>query len=486
MAAPRLLQAKFLGFKQDSGKDQVPEGYVWDLLDFVPRIGTELRRRGGWSYSGVALNTLNAAATVPNKVAFAPFVSTAGQILAWDNNGLLFDLTNAASRGAGTVPLHTPVFFRDLCLWADGSNPAKRYDGAAIASIGGSPPSTPRCAAVWKERLLLSGRSSTPAEHASIYFSAPGNAESWDTTNAIVQTSQPIIGLASLRGQLVCFHSGSVERIRGTTPPSSTGVGDLVLEPLFDNVGIFEPNSFAVQDDLVVWADENGLYSSDGASLTDLTAKGGIKQYWQQLFDSATVTNLAVGAWRGFALVSLTTASAYVDFLVCHLESRSFFRFSNIRANNFSARPGAVDAFYFSNRVTKQVGNLATSFLPKAGTKADPSGIADMTPTLWTPYYMLGSQGKKRTKYVYLSYELLDAGTDDPTLTVAFALTPETATYTSLTPTFPETTTRDRQRVALARASAGVALKITQTGPSEDTRIYALETDAYAQEGSRL
>lgn len=485
MASPNVLQEDWKGFWQDLGKEHVPKGYLWDCLDWLPRVGASLRRRGGWTYQGVDLSTLNAAATVPHKVMWAPFVSTAGQVLAFDNNGRLFDLTNGADRGAATVPLHTPSFFRDLVLWADGSNPAKSYDGAAIANLAGAPPSTPRCSTVWKERLLLSGRSSITAEHASLYFSAPGNPNSWDTTNATVRTNGPIQGMAGLRSQLVVFHPSSVERIRGNTPPSATGVGDLVLEPLFDNVGIFEPNSFVASDDAVIWADAKGLYSTDGASLTDLTEKGGIKQYWATLFDSNTITNVAVGASRGYAFVSLQTSTAYVDFLVCHIESRSWFRFSSLRAHNFSAKPG-TDHVYFSNRTTKFVGNLGPTLIPKASVKADPAGIADMAPTFTSGWFPFSGQGKKRVRNAYLSYYQVDAATDNPVLTLAYALTPETDSYTNLAPTLAETTAKDRVRIPVDRQTAGISFKLTQTGPSSDTRIFALEVDTLPQEGSKL
>lgn len=485
MSQPALLQDKFKGFQQDAGKEHVPSGYVWDMVDFVPRLGSSLVRRGGWEYAGPALDSLNGSATAPMRVMWASFASTAGQLLAWDT-ARLYDLTNGADRGATTVPLNTPVLFRDLVIWGDGNASAKKYDGAAVGTLGGSPPTTPRVAEVHKERLVFSGRSTVIAEYSSVYFSAAGNPESWDTTNSVIQTNAPIFGLASVRDALIVFHQSGVEIVRGATPPSATGVGDMSLSPLYDNVGLFDPNSYAKNNESVIWADENGLYSTDGAALTDLTEKGGIKQYWQSMIDDQNqtgdpVTKIAVGAWRGHAVVSVQTASAFVDFLVCHLESRSWFRFSNIQANNFAPRPN-TDAMYFSNRATKYVGNLAPTFLP-GGTDDDATG--SMSPKLFSPYYLFDSKGGKRIRHVYLTAFIQDSNSNDPQLTMAYNLVPESETYTALSPVLGATGVMARNRFAVNQRGNGVAFRLSMSGGASGTRIYALETDSHPIEGSR-
>lgn len=495
MASPVLLQDKFDGgMKRDMSRDQLPKNALWDVENFLPDLGgTSLRKRGGWSYEGVALDSLDGAATVPKRVFFAGFPNLSdprgtlsGQVLAWDNNGKLFDLTNGVDRGDTTVPLHTPILFRELVIWGDGAAAPKKYVTAGtISSLGGSPPTNARICCVWKERVLFSGSLSTVAEASKLYFSAPGNAESWDTTNAQVGTNAPIQGLAALPNALLVFHGGSVEKILGDTPPSSTNVGNLVRQSLFDSVGLYSPTSYAVQDESVYWADENGVYKTDGVSLVDLTDKGGIKTYWRSQVASAD--EIAVGVWRSYVWVSLTISDLELVFLLCDYEKKSWWRFTNIVALNFAVRYGATDELYFSNRdpTSKRVGKLSSVFSPGSGVKNDADTVP-VLPLMTTGYFRTQGQGQKRFRHAYIGYDLRDAASDNPTLSPGYATTPESESYSSTSPsTLSETTAYVRRRVRLAKPSSGASIRIAQDAASSDTRIYAIEADVLTREASR-
>ena len=481
----QLLQDRFDGgMKRDMSRDQLPRNAVWNMVDFIPDLGAPLRKRGGWSYQGNDLSTVDAAASVPKRVSWANFQSTSPQVIAWDNAGKVLDMTNNADRGDHTVPLGNPSFFRDLVVWGDGSNPAKKYDGATVASLGGSPPSTPRCSAVWKERLLLSGGSSTATVMSSIYFSAAGNAESWDTTNAVVQTNGPVSGIAAVPNAIIVFHPGSVEKFLGDTPPSSTNIGNLALQPLFDNVGLYEPTAFAVQNESVYWADENGVYKTDGTSLTDLTDKGGIRSYWQD--QVAQANSVSVGVWRGYVFVSLHSSDTYVDFLVCDVEKRSWFRFGNIVAENFANRYGTTDDLYFANRETKFVGKLSTVFSPTGSVKNDaPTGDA-VTPSVETAFFRKG-KSRARWRRLYVLYDLRDAASDNPIIAVNYISSPELTSYSNLpgSPLLSETTAEQLSRLSMPRALRGAAFQVTQALASSDTRIYSIAAEITGSEASR-
>lgn len=487
MSQPNLLQEKFKGFRRDKSREQLPEDALWDVLDYIPDLGAPLRKRGGWATYGASLDSINASATVPKRVFYAPFSTP--QVLAWDNNGRLFNLTAPVDVGATTVPLHTPTFFRDLVIWGDGDNAPRKYDGNTVSSLGGSPPTTARCSAVWQERVIFSGRLSTAAEKATIYFSAAGNAESWDTTNAFVRTRDTIQGLAPLGTSIIVFHAGSVTKVypdgSPPAPPSATGVGNLGQKVLFDDVGIYGPNAFAVKGESVIWADDSGVYSTDGTSLVDLTDRGGIRTYWQDI--APTANHVAVGTWRDYALVSLTLTDGYVDFLLCDLETKGWFRFSNIAALNFSPRFGTRDELYFSNRQTKYVGEMSACFDPSSVNKND-ADLDSILPSFDTRYYTFAA-GPERIKRVYLTYDLRDASLDNPRIQASYIATPEASSYT----TFPgsnrygETTEGVRRRHALNRKLRGVAFRFVQSGgPSGDTRIHKLEAEVGLQEPSRL
>lgn len=485
MSQPRLLQNQFLGFQRDRSRDQLPPGYLYDCINMLPNLGVPLKSRGPWSYKGNLLTSINASAGYPGRVMYAPFQSVSPQVLAVDDSlHRIFDVTNNIDRGASGLtglPLHTPVFFNDLVILTDGIAAAQKYAGASAAALGGSPPATPRCAAVYKGRLLLSGASSSASEMSKIYFSAAGNPESWDTTNRWLSTSAPVQGIAALRNAVLVFHYGSVERIRGDVPPGSSAA-NMTLEPLFDGIGIYDPNAFAVAEDSVIWAEISGIYQSDGASISDLTQQGGIKKYWADTFTGASVANIAVGYYSGYAFVSvLASNKSFIDFLICDTKTRGWYRLNNVQALNFSSQSDTTDAFYFSNQNTKAVGNLTGIFNPLPSTTTDANGTA-ITCQVGLPYYTGGSQAKKRVRWVYVTYDM-EADTGSPTLLTGYATEQNhDSTYSSTT--LNETSIVTRSRVPIAKASPGLSVTLTRSGNGYFD-LYAIEADITPREGSR-
>ncbi|MBI3936418.1 MAG: hypothetical protein HY323_05530 [Betaproteobacteria bacterium] len=496
MASPVPLQDRFsLGFKRDYSRDQLPKGALWDCVDYFPdELGAPLRKRGGWEYFGSTLNSLNAGAGVPWRVIYAPF-SGGAQVVAMDITlNRVFDLTNSVDRGVAINP-GFPVFYRELVVIPpyDGTAAPYKYSGSgAPALLGGSPP-TFMCAAVYKDRLAGAGAAAAPNR---VYFSAAGNPESWDTTNRYLDTSSPVFAFASLRNALLVFHRGTVERIRGDIPPGSAAA-NMTLEPLFNEVGLWVRSGSAasnggaltVSDDYAYWADENGVYQSDGASISDLAEQGGVSTYWRSVVSSAGGSGyVTVAVWRGRVFVSvIDTVAAFVDMLICEIKTRSWFRLTNVRAPSFATLFGSTDELYFANQdsSSKRVGKLSGIYSPTSATKNDANGTA-VTPILESGLLSFGSQARKRFKKVYLSYDCRDAATDNPTLTASYLTSPEATSYTALSPTFAETTARTRKRVALPKAAYGVALKVAQTNASSDTRIYALEAEISPSEASRV
>lgn len=597
MSSPTPLQREFVRMVRDKSRDRLDPSECWDLVDYIPNIlGAPLTKRGGWSYHGVTLNSLNASAGQPHTVLYAPF-SAGTQVVAIDSSvPRLFDLSNAADRGSVNLPVGPLVYYRNMVIIPSntaGANPQKYTGSGAPAALGGTPPDF-IYATVYKDRLVVVQQSTTAineikrllliddgalggtftvtvngqttagiAYNASpatiqaaiealsnvavgdvtvtdngtaapetidvliefklalggqdvsissngagltgsstlststtqngsgaggstrLYFSGAGNAESWDTTLRFMDTSADVVALAALRSALLVFHSGSVERIRGDIPPGSAAA-NMTLEPLFDGIGAQGSNAVAVFDGSAYFADDGGVYQTDGATLTNLTQIGGIETYYQSQYLSTQ--KVAVGVWRGYVFVSmLGTSDAYVDFLVYEIRTRSWFRLSNVMAYNFSTQHGAVDELYFSNRDTssKQLGKLSTIFSPSVGVKNDADGSA-VLPSWETGLFDLDSFHLKRWGDIYLSHDIRDAASDNPVLTVSYLTDPAGTSYTALSPTLSETTGRKRSRIPLSKESYGVALKVAQTGASSATRLYGLEADVKPIEGDRL
>jgi hypothetical protein len=501
VAKPILLQDRFTGMWQDAARDKLPKDKAWDIQDYIPGLGAPLRKRGGWSFSGVALTTLNAGAGNVIRVMVAPF-SGGTKVLAVANvstDARLFDLTDSSDEGAVYAVTTSAfqgmqtVFYNNLLIFAGTGAPAngpRKWSGSgAVAALGGTPPAG-ELFAVYKNRLLLARDSTSPTR---IWFSGAGNPESWDTSLRWLDTSAPVVAIAPLRNSLLVFHSSSVERIRGDIPPGSAAA-NMVLEPLFDNVGCASADAVAVEGDSVVWADGNGVYQSDGASISDLTKQGGISEYWRTNASIAG-TVVSVGLFKGYAFVALYISGGTSLLLVCELRSRCWFRFNNVQSQNFANSPGSVREFYFSNQANKRVGELSTTFAPDQPHTYDAGGAALLQPTLLTGFYTLDSQVEKRIKNVYLSYAMASA--DDelfPELDVRALYDPAETGSISLG-TLPHTSTGDsevlparvRKRKRVGKAEYGVGLVIVDDGNigASDTRLYAIEGELEAQEGSR-
>lgn len=490
MAQPFPIQGSYVGIARDYSRDQLPPGYVWNLQDYFPNtLGAPLRKRGGWAYASSALG----ASTGTIYTIYADFTAGA-TLLTVDNTGVLWKIASSTSAAsAGSVVIGKPVFYANRVIFPDTTaSGVYSYTGGTTGALPGAPPDG-QYAAVYKDRLILAN---TPALPKRAYFSAAGDPTSWDTTNSWVDVSRPITGLAALSNALLVFSNAGTERIRGSTPPPGS---DFVLEKVSD-YGCVDDNSIALWNDRVVYADTNGIYMTDGSATTDLTAIGLIQSYWRTLLASYTSSwTLAGGVFRNYYFMSVLGGSG--DCLVCDLLNRTWFRLQNCSFSSFAEAKGTLQDFYAGLNSIGRVAKLTGIFSPAAANKNDADGTA-VTPVVeypmargftrvrrsWRP-----AGGQTHWRRLYLSYDLRDAATDTPVLTLSYVTTPEATSYTSLTPTLAETT-----KYARAGRSFGptgerggkiipeLGVKIAQTNASSDTRLYVLEGEYETIEQSAL
>jgi hypothetical protein len=145
-----------------------------------------------------------------------------------------------------------------------------------VAALGGSPPQG-QYAAVWGDYTLLAN---TTAQPQRLYFSDPGDPETWDTTNSFWDFTTPINGLATTRSFILAFHDGTMSRLRGTTPPPGSDFYN--DDPIF-NVGCTDARSIAVDGDRIVWANGEGIWVTDGsAKPANLAELCGRLSFWQE------------------------------------------------------------------------------------------------------------------------------------------------------------------------------------------------------------
>ena len=489
MAKLLLLQQRFERMVQDAPRYELPPNSAWNLVDYIPGLDAHLRKRGGWSYASDDISAIASGATYVNAVAFAPFIAAAKLCAMTDNSKFVtVNITTKAVTlvsASGITTLQTPVFHSDklIITATNGTTAPKYYDGTTFGNLAGTPPPG-KYAAVWKDMTVLSNTSANPTKN---YFSKIADPTTWDTTNGWVSTLAPPSGLAALPNALLIFQENACGRIRGSSAPSATDAGDFVLDDPIFTVGCTDARSIAVNGHYCVFANPNGVYLSNGTNIPeDLTEACGIKRYWNSVFSSysRSTWTIAGGFYRGMYYVSIMNGVTFQDAFCFDVQGRKAWRLSNLKMIGFSPGVAIDEELFMAYRADDRVLSLSSIYSPASGVKNDANGTA-VTPLLETPFYLDPRSGKKTWKSIYVTYDMRDAATDNPAITVAYIKTVD-GSYTNLSPTLAETTDFARERRYVRLPAHGLGLKLTQANASSDTRIVAVAADVHTREDSRL
>lgn len=471
--------------RRDTGRERLPDGYAWNLINLLPVLGATARQRGGYGYASNDIAAVTATASYVIGGIYATF-SAAAKNLALDEDGRLYSIATdgtVTDIGAAVVVSQNPVFHRNkVIIWAEGGATGPQvYDGTTLGALGGSPPNA-IYSCVYKDRTVAAR---TTANLERLWFSGPGNPASWDTTNSWWDTSYHVTGLAALRNAILIFSDGHVERLRGSIPPPGS---DFILDPLFD-VGCTDARSIAHFGDNIIWANPEGIYITDGSAIDDLTESAGMKLYWAETLAgySASTHTLVASTIRGFYLIFIMNGSAFVDAAMIDARKRAWIRLSNIDGRSAWRAVTGSEELYFGRRGAARVGKLSSIFTPSATVKNDADGTA-VGYTYEGPFNY--APGLKRFGRLYISHDTRDASADDPILTVSYITSPESTSYTTITGTLAETTALTRVKRGFGASgrygiqAQGLGLKIVKTNASSDARLYAIEGEVAGKEPS--
>jgi hypothetical protein len=394
------------------------------------------------------------------------------------------------------VPFQPPVFYREkVYIQSDnGTSTVKSYDGSSNAAAASGSPPAGMFAVAWKDHLVLARNSANPNR---MWFSNGGDAGTWDTAADGQWLDLTYIpnGLAAYRGMIFSFSENAIERIRGDIIPGVSG-SDIVKEVMF-NVGCPDPAAIAVSDDYVAFANVNGAYLTDGIGLIDLTDQCGIKSLWRDR-TANSLFNFIGGLYQGYYIVSIYSGSSFYDSFCFDIPRRRAWRFTNITAAMMVTAPTSSDSLsgelFFGQRDQAFVSRLGTMFSPTgfefaAGDPTD--GNATYPSPSVTTGYLRGRPGKKRWRRLYVSYQLSDPGTENPTITAGWKFNP-TLDSTAGTSTIAETTaasatmTRTPVPITGNPQSEGISVSLTGTNVhTDDFRLYSIEAEVRELEQSR-
>lgn len=424
--------------------------------------------------------TVTGSAGGPYTITFAGALANSPQPL------ITADGSNLTNTGTGpAVTTQRPVFFHDNLFVGqmvfDGT-----HNPVSCASVF---PNLSSAVGVYKSRLVAS-------DGQTVYFSDVLDHKSWDVYS-YVKASRPIKGIATLSGSILIFGSGSTERLRGTTPPTSTSSGDMVLEPAFSQ-GCTDPGSIVVYRDQAIFANETGVWMTDGAAApVNLVERGGLKEFWINLMTSiypsagaaTTPGTIACGVFDKYLVVSVVTSAGSATTMLCDLQTFRWMFFSNVPALMFAESQQADAQLFFAPYGLSYVGELSNCFVGAGSGSvfSDPNDVT-IAPVLELPFYRPGS-GKSRFRDFFLGVNIDNSGGGTGKLLFDYVTLPDSSSYTNLTDDsgtpleIGGTSGYEVRRVPLHLKGNGLGLRIRQTGGSKKTALYEFESNMRVLEG---
>jgi hypothetical protein len=469
------------GIIRDSPRASIPRGGVYNAIDYNLEVPGIAYKRGGTTYAGPAMT----GATQAKALIFADYIA-GSQLLAVGDNNHLFKVTSGTTTdlgalGASYIPACKLVYHHGgtkeyvIIPTSDGSAAPKKYNGSAITTLS-SPKGT--VCATYKGRLVLAN---DHVNKVRLWFSTVTLAsgadidQAWDTTNAWVDADFPVVGLAPLQNSLLIFSTQQTERLTGTTPPPGT---DFDHAPV-GGIGCTDARSISIWQNYAIFANTRSIFMTNGVGFRDLLNEAGLVRYWQGIlvgYSSSTWTIATGILWNKFLLVSVMNGSTFVDCLLCNLNRNAWWRFSNIKAAMFAAAVGIRDDLYYADLGANRVNSMASCYFPASSNKNDADGTA-IQPVLETRV-LEATPNVKTYGRSWVDYDLRDAGTDNPTMSVQVAPGLEATTFSAVPESpLPESTDEVRKTVSCSKTSQGLSMRLTQSGPSAKTEIYSLELE---------
>jgi hypothetical protein len=517
------LVGQIKGMNQDAPRDSLPKGTVWNLHDILPvSRGANLRGRGQWRNR----STVFPGATYPDVGIFANFESLVSKLLFIADDGTLYevdpnatDTTDAVAKGAAVRSMQNPVQHRFRVV-------VPNYTGAAAGKVivysGGAytltdlPASalTGRFATVFKDRVILGN---AVGKEQQVAFSKPGDPTSaWDPIS-IINTSLPLTALASLRGSVLCFHRGSMERLRGTTPPDSTlsnQTGDMVLEPFPERIGCISPRVVTYWRENVIWCDERGVYMTDGSVTTNLASTGGVSRAWKKLWEY-NPTILSGTMYGDFYVISMYLSSEPTAYdsrsgepspdpqaspplsnraftFVCDIPTRAWFTMGNFNAATYVATQGdGGEKLFLGDHLNRRVVDLTETFDPGGDANRIDGDGSRVNPILETGWNRLGPTGQKRAVMIYPGYNLpfLAGQPSPPVMKIEMntALTsPESIQWVELPKRAKANPEYIRARIPVRRMHDGFAFRFSILNDFMDFNLFEIGFEGFSVEQMRV
>ena len=505
------------GFQSDVSREFIPSTGAYRIKDFIPEDGAPARKRGGWGLGSTNLNTLSPTVNYVSAVVWVRFAGDP-HLVAISDTGRVFYMKNPGS-GDGTFvgasglgPFTSrPFWHRTFAIIPQGHNvaaatPQKYYDTGghvyAIANLGGTPPQAVAGYSWGDYAVLMNGTVGGTAYPYRVWWSDPGQPESWTTGSSFFDMDDEVVGGMPLGINQLFWGYDRVWMLTGDTPPPG---GNLAKRYLFTQ-GCMDARSLVNYRSFAFWANQEGVWKTDGTTLVDVTTTAGISLFWRALVKNFRLSQgwtAAAGIIHDNYYISISdNTGTHLTTLVYDIDRNIWYEHSNIQAAMYAERyagPGTAIAqgsaeTFFGHRAQPLVGTTSQLWLPDATNMVDGDGIA-VQPQIETPFYkfftfwhrrIIPAQEPQRFRAMWLGYDLRAPGGGAPYFTVEYAHSPEPgAAYTMLTDQPQASDRQIRARVGINDKGSGMGFRLIQVGQSVDTRLYNIQIEGHPLESSR-
>jgi hypothetical protein len=455
---------------RDAPPTALPDGAVWDAIDYLVDQPGIARKRGGTIYAGPVMSAANYA----KLTAYCPEFAT--PLVGIGDNNTLYTISSGATTSQGNVGVDAKSLAyrvgggkQQLIIVGTGAAP-RIWNGSALTVMGGSAPIGCTQTCVYKTRLILANNSATPQR---MFFSKTPNIEdTWNTVDSWQDADYPITGLASLQNAVIVFQKERVSRLTGTDPPP---FGNLDLAPIAD-IGCSDNRSVCTWQNTVIFANPEGVFQTGGVGYSNLSKAGGMQSYWQGLFSGYNPATWSVAAFAANDMLFLSiidNTGTLRDSFAVYLRTNAWTRLSNWKAMHYCSAPDIQSGLFYADRSAPRVVSASGAFFPQAINKTDANGVA-VAPYIQTRLFQ-PSPSLNHYGFGWLHYDMRDAASDNPTLAVSQATGYETPSFAAVRESpLVETTDEQPTRVTLAKVSQAVGLRIQQSGPSSQTELYGI------------
>lgn len=518
------------GIIRDVARRDIPDGGTCELIDFMVDQPGHIYKRGGTTYHSDEMTPESSLPGQSMTVAvMTPDFEGDPRVLAIVSNGAagrtLFDATDVVSHSVGEIqvqPYENPPYFVDetgaYVIVCDSQNgvrvPEEIYlSGGTVVSQPMDYTITPT-ARVSASHIPYFVLANTPDHPNRMWFSGKGSLNTgWVMTGTDahwLDIDDEIVAMQAFGGTLLVWTRHKLYRLLGDTAPGNpTADGGTIMypQPVAD-VGCVDARSVVAGSEGCYFANEDGIYVTDGASVKSLTqtAEPGISLLWREEAMANYFPELghvvAMGLFQDKYLFVTVTKDAPMDELpdtknlLCYLPNKSWVEnsvglagtmFSSSlagKANLAGTYPLETSNDIFLSQPlrgdTARVAKAKSIFYPIQTNDHDAFGSA-ILPSWGTRVFTGGTLGMKRYGYGHLTYRMFGHGSNNPTLKVSQARgldlieDYEESKEGSPMPHMDEG--MKRRRFRMFTDAQGLTLKIEQTDVSDETEIYALEME---------